>query len=420
MNPFAPAFGHAAKVVGESDKGALLANGKSSACGLLESVKVSYIQKLPSQEERERDKPVTKRRKIDHAPQVSTVAKSAKKDAAAKKDEEPALEHAASSADKEHPADDEQESDYETDSNWGGLEEVQQRLKEYDKSKQSVKGYEKWTKDQAKLHTLLALRGCWPMFKHSWALDFSTRNIYPTVFAPAGTRKRVTITSRKNDFRATRALEAIFDLSPLIYSYRQSGIEEKIGVVLKKALKRYINWAAYDAGVEDRAYVSTLEVYEFNPRKWAAKARASKEAAIKTEPASEGNDWETDGEEVNTDPISDEVEKRLRRLAARHRAALVTPESRDLSEHEWTYKEQPPLLFAFVILQHMVMIVSTDPSRPDNEIIVFSELDMSRADQWLWNALAIALPVHMARDALWERRERLPVVERLEVDDPDL
>jgi hypothetical protein len=414
--------------------------GRNKAYELVESVEVSYIQTVPSQEKRGYDEPTAKRRRIDHAEQALTVESrdeiaehdtagtdgegtnrdtwDGDEDDAAEEDENTDLEESASSDDQEQdPAEDEEDSDYETNSNWDRLEVVQERLGEYNELKKSVKGYERWTKDQAKLHKLLALRGCWPMFEHSWALNFSIRNIYPTVFAPAGTRKRVAITSRTNEFRTTRALEAIFDLSPLIHSYRQSGIEEKISGVLKRALKRYINWAAYDAGVEDRVYIPTLEVYEFDPRRWAAKVKASKATAIKKEPTSE---WGSDSEEVDSDPISDEVERRLRRLAARHRAELATPESRPLPEYMWTYTEAPPLLFAFVVLQHMVMVVSMDPSRPDNEIIVFSELDMSLADQWLWNALAIALPVHMARDALWERRERLPVVERMEVDDPDL
>ncbi|KAH8912257.1 hypothetical protein BR93DRAFT_69970 [Coniochaeta sp. PMI_546] len=452
MDPFACAPGYGGEMVKEFDDSASFANapgtGRHDAYELVKSVELSYVQTVPSQEDTECDEPVVKRRRVDRADQLFTVeihdkvaevteqevgheaaehnAERTVKDVyedvveglALSTGENTDLESSHTSDDTEDTVADEDEDDpdYETNSNWDRLEVVKERLKEYNKLRKSVKGYEKWTKDQARLHKLLALRGCWPMFEHSWALNFSIRNIYPTVFAPAGTRKRVAITSRTNEFRTTRALEAIFDLSPLVHSYRQSGIEEKIGVVLKKALKRYINWAVYDAGVEDRVYVPTLEVYDFDPRRWAAKARTSKSTIIKKEPVSE---WDSDGEEVDSDPISDEVETRLRRLAARHRAELVTPETRHLPEYMWTYEHAPPLLFAFVILQHMVMVVSTDPSRPDNEIIVFSELDMSLADQWLWNALAIALPVHMARDALWERRERFPIVERMEVDDPD-
>lgn len=436
------------------DSSSLIATSQRAddeAFEVLESVELIHTNTLLSREDPRCDVPPTKRRTIDAQPTSQHTLLAGHPDKIVETAEHEGVweldqsdrEAVSVEVTEENITEDEKESgtgksasqggttqdvetpdydddpDYETNSNWDRLEEVQDRLKEYNTFKKSIKSHERWTPAQAKLHKLLALRGCWPMFEHSWALCFSIRNIYPSVFAPAGTRKRVAVTSRTNEFRTTRALEAVFDLSPLVCSYRQSGIQEKIGTVLKKALKRYIGWAAYDAGVENRVYVPTLQVYEFDPRKWAARARASRAAAvdIKKEPTS---DWDYDDEEVDSDPISDEVERRLRRLAVRHRDSLVTAESRCLPEDMWTYREEPPLLFAFVIVQHMVMVVSLDPSRPDNEIIVFSELDMSLADQWLWNALAIALPVHMARDTLWERRERLPVVERVEVEDPDL
>lgn len=449
VDPFARSAGYA------PDRGA------NEAFEVLASIELNYPDTLLPQEHTECDvPPAAKRRRIDAqsmCEHTSTVDLPDKIDDAAERedlqeldqndskatgsmsgegaeeettedDEGTGLEDLASQHEPTQDADNpdyDDDPDYETNSDWDRLEEVQDRLREYNLFKKTIKGYERWSPAQAKLHKLLALRGCWPMFEHSWALCFSIRNIYPTVFAPAGTRKRVAVTSRTNEFKTTRALGAVFDLSALVCSYCQSGIQEKIGAVLKRALKRYIGWAAYDAGVEDRAYVPTLQVYEFDPRKWAARAKKATSTAattgveIKKEPASEWEDSDDDGE-IDSDPISDEVERRLRRLAARHRDSLATAESRRLPESMRAFREEPPLLFAFVVVQHMVMVVSLDPSRPDNEVVVFSELDMSLADQWLWNALAIALPVHMARDTLWERRGRLPVVERVEVEDPDL
>jgi hypothetical protein len=457
-----PGIGHSSMFAHPSD------TERDDICEGLGSVDLGYSPTILSQgQDDDRDQPPAKRRKTkpaDTTPRVIMVQDAAKVALRSEHNEDQAMEEADDSAASHYstgqmksPGEDDsietpdkpghhEEVDpiADTDSNWDHLEAVQDRLQEYNAFKTTIKGYDSWTPAQAKLHKLLALRGCWPMFQHSWALAFSIRNIYPQVFAPPqhGSGKRVAIRARRNEFRATRALEAVFDLSSLVCSYRQSGAEDKIGGVLRRQLRRYVAWAAYDAGVEDRAYAPTMQVYEFDPRRWAARVRAAAAAAaaakrtvsagdaveIKTEPASSdwGSDEEEGGEEdndnepvVDSDPISDEVERRLRRLAARHRQDLVTPESRHLLEHEWTYTEPPPLLFAFVIVQHMVMVVSLDPSRPDAEIVVFSELDMSLADQWLWNALAIALPVNMARDALWERRERMPVLERVDVDDPD-
>lgn len=166
-------------------------------------------------------------------------------------------------------------------------------------------------------------------------------------------------------------------------------------------------------------------VHEFDFVAYAAGVRSrtliKKEKGLDTEFGSSTGE-ETgaqDTREVDGNPISDEIEIRLRGLAAKHRAALVNPEYKHLPEFMWTYKEQPPIVYGFMILQHMVMVVNLDSSSPDNDLVVYAELDMSLADQWLWNALALALPVHMARDDLWEKRDRLPMLEVTEIDDPD-
>jgi hypothetical protein len=157
-----------------------------------------------------------------------------------------------------------------------------------------------------------------------------------------------------------------------------------------------------DASLSDRQYLPTLEVYGFDP------------TAFDSRP-DDGSAAESDA-----DPVSDEVERRLHALAARHRRDLVVAESEDKPEQDWHYSRKPPLLTAFVILQHMIMVVNLDSSHPDNDIVVFCEMDLSMADQWLWNALALALPVHMARDALWDLRHLLPEADTMNVDDPDV
>lgn len=203
---------------------------------------------------------------------------------------------------------------------------------------------------------------------------------------------------------AAKSLEALFDLSALICSYRQIRMEARIGPVLTKALERHIDWAMRDAGVSNRIYIPTLQVYEFDPSAYDMES---------------GDEFGSDSE-LDSDPISDEVEKRLRRLAAKHRLDLVLPGRIHLPEEEWEYRSPPPLLFAFVVVQHMVMIINLDSSHPENEIIVFVEINMSEADQWLWNALAVTLPVQVARDALWAIKDTLSEVEMMEVDDPDI
>jgi hypothetical protein len=87
------------------------------------------------------------------------------------------------------------------DSVWDNYDVVSRQLHEYDLTKQRIKGHESWTEDQAKLHKLLSLRGVWPMFERTWTFHFKDREIYPWVYAPEDTTKRVAITAKSNDFR---------------------------------------------------------------------------------------------------------------------------------------------------------------------------------------------------------------------------
>lgn len=89
----------------------------------------------------------------------------------------------------------------DTSSDWGEYGEVTQKLEEYETTKQLILGQEKWTKAQAKLHKLLSLRGVWPMFDRTWFYHFKDRAIYPSVYAPEHSKRRVAITAKSHDFK---------------------------------------------------------------------------------------------------------------------------------------------------------------------------------------------------------------------------
>lgn len=155
-----------------------------------------------------------------------------------------------------------------------------------------------------------------------------------------------------------------------------------------------------DAGVQDLPGIPTFQVYELDPAD-----------LVPSDGASDSSD--------DSDPVSDEVERRLRKLAVEHRKDLVLPNDKGLPEKQWRFRSPPPLLFAFVVVMQMVLIVSLDSARTDSEIVVFAQVDMSQGDQWLWNALAITLPVHAVRDALWDIKATSSKAEGMDLDDPD-
>ncbi|KAL1877857.1 hypothetical protein VTK73DRAFT_8384 [Phialemonium thermophilum] len=300
------------------------------------------------------------------------------------------------------------DSDYGTSSDWDQYEEVQKRLAGYYDFRRTIAGHGKWTTRQAKLHKLMALRGSWPMLDREWTFNFRMRNIHPWVYAPQGSKKTVAIHAKRDEFRAAKSLEALFDLSSLVCGYHQTKLFSRIGTVIRRTLRKQIDWAIRDAGVANRAYLPIIEVYEFGPDG----------SGVPNSPH-DGNVESVVDANGNSDPISDKVEERLKRLAARHRRDLVLPGHESLPDGSRQYRREPPLLFAFVIVQHMVMIVNLESARHDNEVMVFAELNMSEADQWLWNALAIALPINMARDELWNIKDTLPIIEEPVTEDVD-
>jgi hypothetical protein len=59
---------------------------------------------------------------------------------------------------------------------------------------------------------------------------------------------------------------------------------------------------------------------------------------------------------------------------------------------------EPPTIFGFAVVQHVVMLVSHDTSSPDNPTPVLDKVELKgEGGLWLWNALSIAIPVNVGR-----------------------
>ena len=59
---------------------------------------------------------------------------------------------------------------------------------------------------------------------------------------------------------------------------------------------------------------------------------------------------------------------------------------------------EPPTIFGFAVVQHVVMLVSHDTSSPNNPTPVLDKVELKgKGGLWLWNALSIAIPVNVGR-----------------------
>ena len=116
--------------------------------------------------------------------------------------------------------------------------------------------------------------------------------------------------------------------------------------------------------------------------------------------------------------VSRDLERRLRGMGAQWRELLGV----DGGKKGKRVVAPPPTLCAFAVIQHIVLLASHDASSAKNPVVVLEQVKLNDRGQWLWNALSLALPVNMARDAMNRMWETGVVVaeDAGEEDDPDL
>lgn len=117
-----------------------------------------------------------------------------------------------------------------------------------------------------------------------------------------------------------------------------------------------------------------------------------------------------------TRAVSRDLERRLFNMGQRWRHQL-----RDRKGGKG-FIAQPPTLYAFAVIQHVVLLASHDSGDPTNPVVVLEQVRLNDRGQWLWNALSLALPVNQARDALNQMWDTGVVVAEQpdSEDDPDL
>lgn len=82
--------------------------------------------------------------------------------------------------------------------------------------------------------------------------------------------------------------------------------------------------------------------------------------------------------------------------------------------------EYPRLITIFAVIQHVVVVLVVDTEEAEShEPIPITEVDWSESNHWLDCAIAISIPIMLARESLLKYRDSFPVTER-EDSDPDL
>ncbi len=205
-----------------------------------------------------------------------------------------------------------------------------------------------------------------------------------------------------------------------------------------KGIRGYIKWALRDVGIDQHRTQPNMLVQAYPPDFCGAEDDDSDGSDFAPSPTGNDDDGEGDNDQETTaiaderlDPayleaqrarrftraVSRDLERRLLSMGKRWRDQL-----RDDKKKGKGFVAPPPTLYAFAVVQHIVMLASHDPGAATNPVIMLEQVRLNDRSQWLWNALSIALPVIMARDTLdgmWETG--VVVAERRDSEsDPDL
>ncbi|KAK3318649.1 hypothetical protein B0H66DRAFT_246308 [Apodospora peruviana] len=309
--------------------------------------------------------------------------------------------------------------DYVGISDWDEYGSVPEELLEYKKKVAALEGSSGWNADQRKLHKLIFMRGLHPMIPSWWRMSFRmwgiTQEELDDVFTPPGSKKRVVIHAYSNEVAAAKALESLFYLSQTVTDYEQIGYEDKIAPMVIKEILKYYRWALRDVGLDKFKVKPTMLIREYRPElRWLKEERD--EDDVDEDDIDEDALTDAERRARFTEAVSRDLERRLLSMALTWRDVLWDDKTGE-------YVMQPPTLYAFAVVQHMVMLVSHDSAEVDNPVVVLDQVRLNERGAWLWNALSIAIPINMIRDGINHNRHPRVIVPRAvdpSDEDPDL
>ncbi|CAK7228206.1 hypothetical protein SEUCBS140593_006837 [Sporothrix eucalyptigena] len=286
----------------------------------------------------------------------------------------------------------------------------------YEQGVAAIEGYQGWTADEKCLHRLLSLRGFHPLLPATWTRDFLGVPMYPFLFSPIhtddmseDTHPPVTITNYGNQFHATKALRALFDLQSRVSGLRQTGHNTaRIGAIIERELRRYIAWAATDAGLDRCGPLAAMP--NIAAKQFLVGGKAPKSPNRK-------------GKKTKKRSLARQVQDFFGDWVARYRMYYAALPEYPLEEGDGKQRFRPPrLLYGFVIVQHAVMLLVVDAggnrSSRHPRPRCLADFNLSLGDRWLDASLSVAIPVHVARAAQLRCRQGL-VLPTTSVDDAD-
>ncbi|KAI1269099.1 hypothetical protein F5Y18DRAFT_176553 [Xylariaceae sp. FL1019] len=262
-----------------------------------------------------------------------------------------------------------------------------------------------WRREQVFLNTILNARNEFTLMPITWRMHFRGIPLPDSLFYQQenakAARPKIYARSPKCEYRGTVALRKLIEVHGRIQDLRkeqwsirqdqessdkrQQSRSVTSGIVshLEKALQIAIDWAHEDGGSAKygNQIPRNIKIIEIKD-----KISADEDSANK-------------------------IQVEMADLAGKWRKTVPSKDGK-----------QAPVVFAFVILRHIIFIVTLDASNPEADIHIPCQLNMAERNQHQWNALAIMVTVCWARDVLLDyidSAHELQPQQKSDSSDPD-
>ncbi|KAJ8124671.1 hypothetical protein O1611_g8970 [Lasiodiplodia mahajangana] len=266
-----------------------------------------------------------------------------------------------------------------------------------------------WRLEQIYLNTILNARNKFTLMPSTWRMHFRGIPLPDSLFyvktKSKSIRPRIYARTDRLEYRGAMALRKLIDVHSRIQDIRDheaatkdseelneddkkgiiKNLSADIGKQLRRALDQALEWSRQDGGLDayEDQLPSNVRIMELKSITTADEPES--EVKIQNEMSILAEQWRTH---------------------AQNRDAVV----------------EAPVIFGFVIMKHIITIVTLDASDPEARMHVPCQLHMAERNQHQWNALAILVTICWARDVVLDYIDAgsdLEPVVKVESSDPD-
>ncbi|OHE94304.1 hypothetical protein CORC01_10351 [Colletotrichum orchidophilum] len=331
-------------------------------------------------------------------------------------------------------------------------EEESRQLDEMDEERKLFPGSDSWTDEELRLFQILYMRQYSPLLPSHWDMDFRGIPIPDVLFASSDAHPPIINSRCGNDFKATRALARLIELTAHVRGFCQTRQRHRARALIERELHEYAKWAEQDGGYDSLEYLPNLIIDMVDTSKSLQAIEEHMQLRLKAAAATHRSHWRkdkvdsanseqksagyrTDDEDEDADPEDNRVvlvpdkyltpspqkSQALRPSTPprdgigheddrKHEASgrkLISPARQLSAGQEEQYSRRPPVLYGLFIVNTSVMVLTIDSAKEGEEAYVSYQVEVgfSKNYQAVWNAITIAIVVCLARDAMMDMKD---------------